>query len=526
MMVGGKSQAVSRKTEPIKNFSPKKKKKATDPFANKPPNVVAYIRVSSPKQVSEGESLVAQDAELSRFCSKQGLKILKVFADPGVTGTIDNRRGFMAMMDYCKKNAANLKAVVITKISRYFRNTLHHLNYRHELCSIGIRFLSPNYDFKLYPDADEIMVSAQAQKFSEELREYGKQSALTTLAKGRLNWKAPIGYLNKRDPQRARGTIVVHDPVAAPIIAELFSLFVNTNRPRSELKKWADRRGLVNPQTGKTIASGTFYKIFGNPAYAGLIHNEKLGWIEAEFEPIISRELFEKAQEKVNNTGRSNIVQKTGPGDFPLKGTIRCASCRVILSGSKPNRRKYRYYHFYKHVPGCKLEKVNISADKAEAGFVKVLMGLRSSNVLGELMELVSEDMQTLNRSRIQDELAQCEEEIEEQEDMIDRLYEMNARGEIDSDRCKKLLTENMAKLEELKLQKGSAESKIVPLEYCKKQAVWSLDHLDLPWQASDNEGKAEFAKALFPDGVTCDKQGRIEVLGNGIQSGLIKEMK
>jgi len=487
---------------------------------------VLYTRVSDPKQAREGDGLNRQNADCKEFCKKRGLKIIREFADPGNSGRIDKRTGFLAMIKFCKLNSKLVKSIVIWDIDRIFRNAFLHLRYRYELWDLGINFVSPFYDFPEVPDASEVIASAEAQRYSEDLSRMGKKSALRTLGQGRLNWKAPIGYLNERDTNKIRGTKVVHDPVAAPIIAELFSLYVNTDRPRSELRKWATSRGLVNHRTQKPVASGTFYKIFTNIVYAGIIYHEELGFIKADFAPIVSRELFERAFLKAKSSGRMNIVQKTGSGFFPLKGVICCPSCRVKLSGSKPNKRNYRYYQFYRHKPDCKYSGLNISAEKAENGFLNLLKSLKVSSVLFDFMQLVTEDIQSSSTKKISEEIESSTEEIKKIQSKLDNLAEMRASGEIDADRYKRITEKNWSILQELKQQIVIAEAKKPPLASLAKQAVWALDHLEMPWLACMYAGKARFAKALFSAGVTSDKQGNIRVLGDEILGGLIQEKK
>lgn len=64
--------------------------------------------------------------------------------------------------------------------------------------------------------------------------------------------------------------------------------------------------------------------------------------------------------------------------------------------------------------------------------------------------------------------------------------------------------------LAELALKKKSLESLLAPLDYFVKRAVMALEHLDVTWKTASETNKRKIAKTLFPDGFTCDKDGRV----------------
>jgi len=47
------------------------------------PNAILYLRVSTDRQVNEGNSLDAQDEALRAKAQREGWKVVKVFSDEG-----------------------------------------------------------------------------------------------------------------------------------------------------------------------------------------------------------------------------------------------------------------------------------------------------------------------------------------------------------------------------------------------------------------------------------------------------------
>jgi len=510
------------KVRPIHGLAElKKKKEIEEPV--KPPNAVIYTRVSLPKQAKEGFSLINQDAVLEEFCKELSLEVLKKFKEGGGSGGTDQRASFLEMYEYCQKNAANIRAVVIYNAKRFFRDARLHLDYRKSLADLGIRVLSPNYEFKVRPDADEVQHAAEAQREREQIIETALDSAVTAKKHGKFTGKVPTGFLYERDQNRTRGMIVKHDPVAAPIIAEALRMYVYTNLSRAQIKKWADRQGLVNRYTGQPLSDNAFYKIFTNPVYAGIGYDERIGTYELEFKGIISRELFEKSFKKATGGIVRSVSKDKAIPLYPLKGVICCPGCGKRLSASTPTGKKkgYSYYHNHRHERGCKDAGIYIPLEKADAAFEKTLGKLQSEDVLIELMELVAFDRQEETRKWLKDEKRILERELEQAQDLLDGLLEKYALSKISDNEFNRMKEKEAKRIALIKAELVELDDKNVPLEHLALRAVWALDHLDLPWNMANNDARKSFANALFPNGFRCDKKGNIQ-LPDKILHGLL----
>jgi DNA invertase Pin-like site-specific DNA recombinase len=74
------------------------------PKTNK--KVVIYIRTSSVYNArADGDSHRRQEDAGKRHAAQNGMKVARVFSDPGVSGAdhIHTRGGFKKMLDYCEK---------------------------------------------------------------------------------------------------------------------------------------------------------------------------------------------------------------------------------------------------------------------------------------------------------------------------------------------------------------------------------------------------------------------------------------
>ena len=81
---------------------------------------IAYIRVSTDKQASEGVSLAAQQARIEQWCANNGYELAQVFIDAGISGKrMDTRPELLKALATLKKGSA----LVTYSLSRLARST-------------------------------------------------------------------------------------------------------------------------------------------------------------------------------------------------------------------------------------------------------------------------------------------------------------------------------------------------------------------------------------------------------------------
>lgn len=81
---------------------------------------IAYIRVSTDRQTSEGVSLEAQQSRIEQWCKAHDYVLAQVFVDAGISGKkMENRPELLAALDALKKGTA----LVTYSLSRLARST-------------------------------------------------------------------------------------------------------------------------------------------------------------------------------------------------------------------------------------------------------------------------------------------------------------------------------------------------------------------------------------------------------------------
>jgi DNA invertase Pin-like site-specific DNA recombinase len=99
---------------------------------------VAYARVSTTEQAAEGVSLDAQEAALRAYCTRQGLDLVRVVVDAGVSASqpLAKRPGGREVLDMVVRREVG--AVVAVKLDRLFRDALDCLSVTREWDRRGV----------------------------------------------------------------------------------------------------------------------------------------------------------------------------------------------------------------------------------------------------------------------------------------------------------------------------------------------------------------------------------------------------
>lgn len=493
----------------------------------KPRNVVLYTRVSTSHQAKDGYSLEDQDETLKAYCSKYNYNVIKVFVDGGKSATgVEKRVEFREMIDYCMNNYKKIYAVVINVIDRFFRNAKLHAIYRDKLADYGIRLRSPRFCFKLRPDAAEMKAAAESQGFSEALSDTAKKSRAKTLRDGREAGKVPIGYLQVRDTTRSRGCVIEVDPKRAPIVAEAIKAFVFSSRTRQNLFLWAIEKGLTNPKTERPVSRNTFYRIFENPKYGGEQIDATGNFRKSVHPPIVPKETMRLSIAKALGGDPTRRVPHDRSLDgIPLRQVLLCPECRKRLSGSKSPGKMgplYGYYHLPRHEPHCSSKKLRLSSPDINEAFLDVLERLRTEPVVFDLIELFVRDRQQDRVVSVQDEANALAAERDRIRAVLDGLVDKWAEGKMDDEAYRSAVSRNEGAIVKVEARLEELKTVYLPVDDIAFRATTALEHPDVTWNLLSDDERNRMAHALFPDGISFDKNMKPVMIPEVLHGGLI----
>jgi len=253
-----------------------------------------YIRVSTERQATEGNSLAAQEKRLRDYCSAHGWNIddNHIYIDAGVSGKTTDRERFQAMLQAAKEG--KIVRVVAVKLDRVARNTKDFLATVEALqkdgCSLaliqeGFDTGTPQGKFAITMFA--AMAELEASMISERVSSGRKQNAVEG---GYNGSRCPLGY-----KYTTEGFTV--DCSAAETVVGIFNRFV-AGQNMSKIAADLNADNVPTALGGKWYAS-TVRTILFNGFYAGIAQWDGVETYGAH-PAIISRELYSQAQSRLD----------------------------------------------------------------------------------------------------------------------------------------------------------------------------------------------------------------------------------
>jgi DNA invertase Pin-like site-specific DNA recombinase len=189
---GGKSRGylseaiAAAKEEEEKEETPRKEEAATGK------KVVGYVRVSTQAQANEGVSLDAQRAKIEAYALVESLPI-KVFADEGVSGSIDSRQGLADALASLNKG----DVLVVYSLSRLARSTRHTLTIAELLERKGCDLVSLSEKIDTTSAAGRMvfrMLSVLGEFEREQIVERTKTALAYKRSRGQRMGRISFGY--------------------------------------------------------------------------------------------------------------------------------------------------------------------------------------------------------------------------------------------------------------------------------------------------------------------------------------------
>ena len=148
--------------------------------------IAAYCRVSTDKD-EQLDSLEHQKQFFSEYAEKNGHRLIRLYADEGISGTsLKKRNEFLRLMKDAKLGL--FEAVVVKDISRFARNTVDFLQSIRELKALGINtmFITANMESLGASEFVLTIFGAMAQEESANLSKRVKFGKKINAQKGRV----------------------------------------------------------------------------------------------------------------------------------------------------------------------------------------------------------------------------------------------------------------------------------------------------------------------------------------------------
>ncbi len=319
----------------------------TSSFESK--KAVIYIRVSSEEQV-ENFSLKTQEEICRRDAKYKGFDIAQVFREEGRSAkTIIGRPVLLEMLDFCRKNKKEIKAVFVYRLDRLSRQTADFLALKKRFYEMNIALLSASEPTGNSPTEKllETVLASFAQHDNDVRSERTKNGMRTKFLMGLPTNHPPLGYI-------LQGGYALKDPKTFNLCKKAWDLMATGTKSLREIQKLMKSWGL--PVAGQQ----TVHKMFRNKFYMGILSSPKYPeQVKGQHIPMVTAEQFYKVQAIVEgrNQNPCKMPKYTRDHkDFPLRRMVCCSKCGTPFTGAWSKYHKYAYYFcrkrcVYKSVP-------------------------------------------------------------------------------------------------------------------------------------------------------------------------------
>lgn len=420
-----------------------------------------YIRVSTHDQ--EEISPDSQEHLLRDYAAKNNIVIIKIFTDLGISGRKANKRpGFQEMIGLAKGDDHPVDLILVWKFSRFARNQEESIVYKsllkkqHNVDVVSVSEpLSDDPFGSLIERIIEWMDEYYSIRLSGEVYRGMKENAL----RGAYQARPPLGY---KVVEHGKPPVIV--PEEAKIVRTIFEKYTNEGMSFFDIARYLNSLGLKTSH-GKPFERRSVEYIIQNPSYCGMIRwnrtenstnriKDKDEWIvtEGQQPAIISKELFESAQERFKATYK--LVGKRPSSTYKhwLSGLLKCPDCGRTLTSitmKRVNGEKYSYFSCYGYSKGkCKKPNGISSLVLEKEVLASIKEVLATKDIVYELREY------------------QPTEQFDERKAITEQLESLNGKEE----RIKASYREGIDTLEEYKANKAIIQKERESLEQQLKE--------------------------------------------------------
>lgn len=413
-------------------------------FIQKKIRVAAYCRVST----ASDEQLISLEAQKAHYedyiKSNDEWEYAGLYYDEGVTGTKKEcRDGLLSLVEDCEKGLIDL---VITKsISRFSRNTTDCLELVRKLLDLKVTVIFEKENLNTGTMESELMLSilsSLAESESVSISENSKWSVQKRFQNGTfIIGYPPYGYMN------LNGEMVIV-PEQAEVVKQIFADTL-AGKSTHVIAKELNDKGVKSKKGGKW-SPGAINAIIRNEKFTGdaifqktytdsrFTRHTNYGecdqyLCEGHHEAIVNHEIFEKANEVLNQRGKEK-----GNGEntqryqnrYGFSGKIKCGECGSVF------KRRIHYKPSGNYIAWCCTHHIEdktacsmkyITDDGIKAAFLTMMNKLifGSQTILKPLLQ----SLQGLDDKDRLLQLKDCEDRLERNMEQRQVLTSLMAGG-------------------------------------------------------------------------------------------------
>lgn len=343
---------------------------------DKKKKVAAYCRVSTDSS-DQANSFESQQRYFRQYIEHNpDWELFEVFADEGISGTNTKKRKEFQRMIACAENG-DIDLIITKEVSRFARNIVDTISITRELKKHGVYVIFMNDGINTMDGDAELRLGIMASIAQEESRktsERVKWGQKRRMEQGVVFGRSMLGY----DVSDGKMTI---NEEGAEIVRLIFHKFANEGKGTHVIARELAEAG-IHPMRVKEWSNTVILRVIRNEKYCGdlvqkktytpdfLSHEKKYNRGQEEFviikdhhEPIVSRELFEKANRILDAKSLSQEGKAKHSNRYIFSGKIKCGKCGSSYVARYKKRKDGSTYKAWRCYQSAKYGKKGCSCD-------------------------------------------------------------------------------------------------------------------------------------------------------------------
>jgi len=331
----------------MEQMTPTKFDNLQSPVIVLPRRYCLYARKSTEADELQAFSIDSQIKEMLQIAERDKLNVVEIRRESHSAKEVGQRPVFNQILKDIQ--AGKFNAILTWAPDRLSRNAgdsgslidLIDQKILYEIRTYGQRFTnSPSEKFLL-------MILCSQAKLENDNKGLNVKRGLKARAEMGL-WlsTAPTGYLNEKRTDR-KGYVIV-DPKRAPIIKQMFEKVAYEQYSGRRLYEWLKSVNFKT-KTGKNLSLSNIYLILKNTFYYGAFEYPRASgnWYTGKHNPLITKEVFEKVQERLTR----DRITRSESKEFAFTKLMKCGLCGSGITADEKFKklngggiRRYIYY--------------------------------------------------------------------------------------------------------------------------------------------------------------------------------------